>query len=479
MLTSTVKIIYILYICLYKDIKMQLTGNILIVEDDPDILVSLNLFIKNEFASVTTASNPNDIPKILSSKEIDVVILDMNFKPGARSGEEGLAWLKKILEIDPDIVVIMLTAYGDISLAVNAIKIGATDFITKPWGNDKLIATLKTAIKLRRSRKELNSLKQKQNQILRDIDRDNEILWGRSKVMSELKTAVSKVAQTDTSVLIVGENGTGKDLIAREIHRLSHRSSEVFIKVDIGSLNENVFESEMFGHAKGAFTDAKEDKAGRFEIADGGTLFIDEIGNLSLYLQAKLLTAIQNQEINRVGSNKTVHFNTRLISATNKDIHQLVVENLFRQDLLYRIETIRIVAPPLRERGDDILQLADHFLEIYGIKYNKPLLKLNGDAQKKLLSYNWPGNVRELQHSIEKAVIMTDQIILRSNDFNFLAQQDTLLKANNTLNLSELEKQAIELALNRNRFNLTETSKELGITRPTLYKKIGKYNIKL
>jgi len=335
MLTSTVKIIYILYICLYKDIKMQLTGNILIVEDDPDILVSLNLFIKNEFASVTTASNPNDIPKILSSKEIDVVILDMNFKPGARSGEEGLAWLKKILEIDPDIVVIMLTAYGDISLAVNAIKIGATDFITKPWGNDKLIATLKTAIKLRRSRKELNSLKQKQNQILRDIDRDNEILWGRSKVMSELKTAVSKVAQTDTSVLIVGENGTGKDLIAREIHRLSHRSSEVFIKVDIGSLNENVFESEMFGHAKGAFTDAKEDKAGRFEIADGGTLFIDEIGNLSLYLQAKLLTAIQNQEINRVGSNKTVHFNTRLISATNKDIHQLVVENLFRQDLFY------------------------------------------------------------------------------------------------------------------------------------------------
>lgn len=457
---------------------MQPVGNILIVEDDPDILVSLNLFIKHEFESVTTTNNPNDIPDILSSKDINVIILDMNFKPGARRGEEGIAWLKKILEIDSDAVVIMLTAYGDINLAVNAIKLGATDFITKPWDNDKLITTLKTGVKLRYSRKELNSLKQKQKQILQDIDRDYEILWGRSQVMNELRTAVAKVAQTDTSVLIVGENGTGKDLVAHEIHRLSHRADEVFIKVDIGALNENVFESEMFGHAKGAFTDAKEEKAGRFEIADKGTLFIDEIGNLSLYLQSKLLTAIQNQEINRVGSNKTVQFNIRLISATNKDIQLLVKENLFRQDLLYRIETIRIVVPPLRERGEDILQLSDYFLERYGLKYGKPLLKLNSDAQRKLLNYYWPGNVRELQHAIEKAVIMTDQSILKPNDFHFLAQNDSPITPNNSLNLSDLERQVIELALNKHRFNLSETAKELGITRPTLYKKMEKYKIK-
>lgn len=458
---------------------MQPAGNILIVEDDSDILVSLNLFLKNEFTSVTTTRNPSEIPSILSCNDINVIILDMNFKPGARSGEEGIAWLKRILEIDADAVVVMLTAYGDINLAVNAIKIGATDFITKPWDNDKLITTLKTGIKLRHSRKEFNSLKRKQRQILQDIDRDYDILWGRSPVMNELRVAVGKVSQTDTSVLIVGENGTGKDLIAREIHRLSHRSGEVFLKVDIGSLNENIFESEMFGHAKGAFTDAKEEKAGRFEIADNGTLFIDEIGNLSLYLQSKLLTAIQNREISRVGSNKTIHFDIRLISATNRDIRQLVKENLFRQDLLYRIETIRIEVPPLRERGDDILQLSDYFIEKYGIKYNKPLLKLNRDAQKKLLSYKWPGNVRELQHAVEKAVIMTDQNTLNPNDFNFLDQQEILAKSSNTLNLLDLEKQAIELALNKNRFNLTETSKELGITRPTLYKKIEKYNIKL
>jgi DNA-binding NtrC family response regulator len=457
---------------------MQPVGNILIVEDDPDILVSLNLFIKHEFESVTTTNNPNDIPGILSSKDINVIILDMNFKPGARRGEEGIAWLKKILEIDSDAVVIMLTAYGDINLAVNAIKLGATDFITKPWDNDKLITTLKTGVKLKYSRKELNSLKQKQKQILQDIDRDYEILWGRSQVMNELRTAVAKVAQTDTSVLIVGENGTGKDLVAHEIHRLSHRADEVFIKVDIGALNENVFENEMFGHAKGAFTDAKEEKAGRFEIADKGTLFIDEIGNLSLYLQSKLLTAIQNQEINRVGSNKTVQFNIRLISATNKDIQQLVKENLFRQDLLYRIETIRIVVPPLRERGEDILQLSDYFLERYGLKYGKPLLKLNSDAQRKLLNYYWPGNVRELQHAIEKAVIMTDQSILKPNDFHFLAQNDSPITPNNSLNLSDLERQVIELALNKHRFNLSETAKELGITRPTLYKKMEKYKIK-
>jgi len=457
---------------------MQQVGNVLIVEDDPDILVSLSLFIKNEFASVTTTSNPNEIPSILSSKDINVIILDMNFKPGARSGEEGIAWLKKILEIDPDAVVIMLTAYGDINLAVNAIKLGATDFITKPWDNDKLIITLKNGVKLRYSRKELNSLKQKQSQILQDIDRDYEILWGRSKVMKDLRVAVAKVAQTDTSVLIVGENGTGKDLIAREVHRLSHRSNEVFIKVDIGSLNENMFESEMYGHAKGAFTDAKVEKAGRFEIADGGTLFIDEIGNLSLYLQSKLLSAIQNREVNRVGSNKTVHFDIRLISATNKDIQQLVQENLFRQDLLYRIETIRLVAPPLRERGDDILQLSDYFLEKYGLKYHKPLLKLNGEAQKKLLGYNWPGNVRELQHAIEKAVIMTDQNILKPIDFNFLTQHKVSQKTDNTFNLLELEKEAIVLALKKNQFNISETAKELGIARPTLYKKMEKYNIR-
>jgi len=454
-------------------------GHLLIIDDDFDVLQSLNMFLKHEFESVTLLSDPQKIPKILSQLKPDIILLDMNFSPGLRTGNEGIYWLKKIISIDSNAVVILLTAYGDIELAIKTIKEGATDFITKPWDNDKLITTLKAAIKLSFSNQEISNLKQKQKQILQDIDKEFELVWGESLVMKDLYQTIQKISKTDTNILLIGENGTGKDLIAREIHRLSSRSNESFVKVDMGSLSETVFESEMFGHVKGAFTDAKEDRIGRFELANNGTIFMDEIGNLSLYLQAKLLTAIQNMEITRIGSNKTVQLDIRIISATNRDIRKMVNENLFRQDLLYRIETIRVDIPPLRERGDDVIQFAYHFIKKFGDKYNKSNISINSDALDKLKKYNWPGNVRELQHTIEKAIILNDSGILKSNDFNFSAIESGEQIMTGNLNLSELEKNAVEKALHKNKFNVTNAAKDLGISRPTLYKKIEKYNIKL
>jgi len=328
-------------------------GKLLIIDDDLDVLQSLNMFLKHEFEEVILINNPQKITQVVKESNPDIILLDMNFSPGARSGNEGLFWLQKILNINPKAIVILLTAYGDLELAVKTIREGATDFVTKPWDNDKLITTLKAALKLSFSNQEVSNLQLKQKQILQDIDKEHDVLWGESKVMRELYSTIRKVSKTDTNILLIGENGTGKDIIAREIHRLSTRSNEPFVKVDMGSLSESVFESEMFGHIKGAFTDAKEDRMGRFELADNGTIFLDEIGNLSLYLQAKLLTAIQNMEITRIGSNNPVQVNLRIISATNRDIRKMVDENLFRQDLLYRIETIRIDIPPLRERGDE------------------------------------------------------------------------------------------------------------------------------
>jgi len=329
------------------------------------------------------------------------------------------------------------------------------------------------------SNQEVSNLQLKQKQILQDIDKEHDILWGESKVMRELYSTIRKVSKTDTNILLIGENGTGKDIIAREIHRLSTRSNEPFVKVDMGSLSESVFESEMFGHIKGAFTDAKEDRMGRFELADNGTIFLDEIGNLSLYLQAKLLTAIQNMEITRIGSNNPVQVNLRIISATNRDIRKMVDENLFRQDLLYRIETIRIDIPPLRERGDDLFHLTYYFIKKYGKKYNKSNISIDSEALDKLKKYSWPGNIRELQHTIEKAVILNESGTLKAIDFIFrqsdMHEKDMAL----SLNLSELEKSAIEKALVKNKMNLSQAANDLGITRPTLYKKIEKYGIKL
>jgi DNA-binding NtrC family response regulator len=405
--------------------------------------------------------------------------MDMNFTPGERSGKEGLEWLARIMDYDPTLPVIMLTAYADIDLAVEAIKQGAMDFIVKPWDNDKLVSTLRTGLKLSHTQKELASLRQQNKQLMGDISGGTGMIWGRSQAMKQLKEITDKVAPTDTNILISGENGTGKELIAAYMHQHSNRSDKPFVKVDMGSLNENMFESEMYGHVKGAFTDAKEERIGRFELAHGGTLFLDEISNLPLPLQAKMLTAIQNKTIQKVGSHVDVHFDARIIAASNKDLDKLVAKDLFRQDLLYRLRTIHIQVPPLRERLDDMELLARHFLDKYRQKYDKPNLSLSPGLSDKLQSHRWPGNIRELQHTLEKAVILSDQPQLTASDLQLNPIGSIQAEMTGELNLDRLEKQAILLALEKNRYNLSKAARELGITRPTLYKKIRNYQIDL
>src|SRR5659263_161609 len=376
--------------------------------------------MSNEFERVLTINDPNRIPGLLSRNDIDVVILDMNFRAVVHNGNEGLFWMREISAFDSTVSVVILTASGDVELAVKAIKEGAVDYILKPWDNTRLITTVNAAWKLRASRIEASNLKQ-DNQILkREINKGGEkIVLGASPTMINVMNIVGKVAATEANVLITGENGTGKELVAREIHRLSKRSGELMVNVDMGSITETLFESELFGHVKGAFTDAREDRKGKFELADNGTLFLDEIGNLSLQSQAKLLSVLQNRHIVRVGSNKQIPVNIRLISATNCDLHQMVVKGRFREDLLYRINTIMIEVPPLRDRVDDIPILANHFLRIHGERYGKGALKMSTHALEKLANHNWPGNVRELQHSLEKAVIMSDSPVLKPSDFVF------------------------------------------------------------
>ena len=452
-------------------------GNILIVDDDADLLNTLKIVLKYEFDSITTIKNPNQIQNTLQKEKPDVVLLDMNFSAGVNTGNEGLFWLKKILEIDPGAIVILITAYGDVELAVKAIKEGATDFVLKPWNNEKLISTIKTGFRLRNSNKKIDKLLNKQKQLNKDIGKEYNNIIGDSPEMKKVFSTIDKVAGTDVNVLILGESGTGKELIAREIHRKSKRTEEVFINVDLGSISESLFESELFGHTKGAFTDARENRTGRFEVASGGSLFLDEIANLSLTLQAKLLSAIQERKITPVGSSIPVDFDIRLISATNKNLKRMVLDNLFREDLLFRINTIQINLPALRERGEDIVLLADFFLNKYIKKHEKPLLKINGKAIDKLLKYNWPGNIRELEHSVEKAIILSESDYLGPDDF--LLENENLIhgKESKTLNLDDLEKNTIIEALERNSGNISDAAKELGIARPTLYRKMEKYNI--
>ena len=349
----------------------MIDGKILLIDDDKDILLSAKMVLKKEFKTIKTLTDPSEIIPYIEKQFFDVVLLDMNFTTGATSGKEGLEWLKQIISINPQTTVIMMTAYGDINLAIDSMKIGATDFVVKPWDNKKLMATVLAAYKLSKSKQEIEQLKHKQNTLVKDIDKSYTDLIGNSDKMLELFAIIQKIAKTDANILILGENGTGKEVVARAIHRNSHRSENLFIKVDLGAIPESLFESELFGHTKGAFTDAKEDRAGRFEIASGGTLFLDEIGNLSLPLQAKLLTAIQNKEITRVGSNTPIKTDIRLICATNMPLKEMVDRNEFRQDLFFRINTVEINLPPLRERLDDIPLLANHFLNIYQNKYNK------------------------------------------------------------------------------------------------------------
>ena len=450
---------------------MKTKGNILIVDDDRDVLETARMFLKQEFSSVDIEENPEKIPEYFEIKDYDVILLDMNFKRGVNDGEEGFYHLKRILELDPEAIVILITAYGEVDLAVKAMKLGATDFILKPWKNQKLLATILSALQHRRSKKEISRLKASQSQP------PIEGFIGNSAAMRQVKELIGKVAGTDANILILGENGTGKELVARAIHQQSQRANEVFVSVDMGAITESLFESELFGHTKGAFTDAKADKVGRFEMAQGGTLFLDEIGNLSLPLQSKLLTALQSQKISRVGSGKVIEVDFRLLAATNMPLTDMVADGSFRQDLLYRMNTVEIHLPPLRERKEDILPLLHHFSKRYAAKYQKKPLVINEAVSHKLEQYGWPGNIRELQHATERAMILSDQpevhdvaLFLNNTHLQVASTEDAVT-------LDEMEKAFIQRTLKENDGNVTNTARQLGLTRTALYRRLNKYGI--
>ena len=456
----------------------KIKGKILIADDNEDILKALLFILRQEFEEIVTIKNPAKSASLLHSGQFDVLLLDMNFSAGINSGNEGIFWLKEILKSDPDAVIILITAYGDVELAVKAMKEGATDFIQKPFDPVRLISTVKSAFQLRQSKLQVAKLIDKQKHLSEELDKKYTTLIGESKEMTDILSSVKKVAPTDANVLILGENGTGKELIAREIHRQSKRANDIFISVDLGSLSESLFESELFGHLKGAFTDAREDRKGRFETASGGTLFLDEIANLPISLQSKLLTVLQNRYIIPVGSNKIVPIDVRLITATNKSLSDLIMNNLFREDLMFRINTVQIEIPPLRIRKDDILLLSEHFLKTYGKKYEKTGLRISGTAIDKLKHYEWPGNVRELQHIIENAVIMIDDNIIRPENLRFTTGITSERQGfKESFNLNNVEKLTIREALFKHKGNINQTAKELGITRKTLYSKIHKYEL--
>ncbi|MBL0739736.1 sigma-54-dependent transcriptional regulator [Chryseolinea lacunae] len=458
----------------------QKQGKILIVDDNEDLLKAAKMHLKRHFAQVDIEKNPEALPALMNNEDYDVILLDMNFTKDVSSGSEGYYWLERILQLDPSAVVVLITAYGDIQMAVKAIKAGATDFVLKPWENEKLLATLYSAMRLRESRDVIESLKIKNHEINQALnDRYSEII-GQSSAMQKIFQTIDRVAKTDANVLILGENGTGKELIARAIHRNSSRKSENFVGVDLGSITETLFESELFGHKKGAFTDAKEDRAGRFELANNGTLFLDEIGNLSMPLQAKLLTVLQNRKVSRVGSNKDTPIDIRLICATNMPLYDMVKENRFRQDLLYRINTIEIEIPSLRDRFEDIPLLANHFLKHYATKYDKPVTKISEGAMSRMHKHPWPGNIRELQHSIERAIILSSSNVLQPEDFNFSstsASKDESQLSLEQYNLEEVEKLLIRKVLKKYNGNITQAASELGLTRSSLYRRLEKYGL--
>ena len=451
-----------------------MNGKILILDDNNSVLTALEMLLQTEFDDVFTLRNPNSLVASIQQHQIDVVLLDMNFKAGINTGNEGIYWLRQIQKHDPTISVVMITAYGDIGLAVKAVKEGAFDFILKPWDNDKLISTLQASLKLRKIKIENAKLVKTTNTLKQELKPTSQSIIWQSEPMKKVMEIVRKVAVTDANIFVTGENGTGKEIIAREIHRFSKRKNEVLISVDMGALSESLFESELFGHTKGSFTDAKEDRIGKFETADKGTLFLDEIGNLPLSLQPKLLTSLQNRTIVKLGSNTPVPIDIRLISATNKDLSMMIKDGLFREDLLYRINTITIKVPPLRERGNDLLLLAEFFLRKYAIKYDKPGLKINQKTIQKFLKYSWPGNVRELQHCIEKAVILTDTKVLYEDSFSLNGTNSNHKIDFQNKTIEEMENEMILASIDKEKGNLSAVAKKLGITRPTLYKKLKK-----
>jgi DNA-binding NtrC family response regulator len=451
-------------------------GNILLVDDDEFVLLSIKLLLEPHFASVKTINNPERIQALLDREQFDVIVLDMNFRHGDTTGNQGRFWLKKIKSISLDTQVILVTAYGDIQVAVESMKEGALDFIVKPWQNEKLLATVKTANLLSLEKRKVKQLKSQQKSIVSSLHR-YEPLIGVSEGISSIRKTIEKVAPTEAEVLILGQNGTGKEVIAREIHRLSKRAEDIFMTVDVGALSENLFESELFGHRKGAFTDAKEDRIGRFEAAAGGTLFLDEIANLSLSLQAKLLTVLQHKKVVRLGTNEPIDLDVRIVCATNGNLRAMVQEGKFREDLFYRINTVEIPVAPLHDRPEDIPLLADHFLSRFSHKYQKPYLKLSDTVMTHLQKYRWPGNIRELQHAIERAVIMCEGQEIQMHDLGALQKQLSSDFSFDSFNLEKLEAWAIRKAIAKHQGNISHAADELGLSRGALYRRMQLYGI--
>lgn len=455
-------------------------GNILVVDDDPDVLTSAHLLLKRHFSLVTTEEEPSRIPEHLQAHAWDVILLDMNFKLGANSGEEGLSWLHKILQQQADALVILMTAYGGVETAVSAIKLGAVDFILKPWHNERLLTTIRTALTLKQSRREVAHLRSREREIL-PLDSSSGLI-GHSKAMQAIRTIIQRIAPTEANVLILGENGTGKEVVAREVHLHSARKDDIFLAVDLGSVSETLFESELFGHKKGAFTGAVSDRIGRFQAASGGSIFLDEIGNLPLHLQSKLLTVLEQRQVVPLGSNQAVPIDIRLICASNRPLKQMVEEGTFREDLLYRINTVELHLPPLRERQDDIPVLLDHFTNFYAEKYQRNKPRFSTSALMQLQHYHWPGNIRELRHAVERALIMNTSDNLEASEFLLNppggSNSDLTINADTEdLNLEHLEKTAVGAALKKHSGNISHAAKALGITRTSLYRRMEKYGL--
>jgi DNA-binding NtrC family response regulator len=469
-------------------------GTILIVDDDKDILTAAKLLLKRHFSRVITCSNPVDIPQLILDNRFDAVMLDMNFSPGESSGSQGYRWLKKILEIEPQTVVVMITAHGSVDVVVEAMKLGATDFVAKPWQNEKLVATLTTAVLLGQTRNEANNLRHTNQLLTKDTNNiQNQPLLTRSSAMQQVNSLIERTAPTDANVLILGENGTGKELVARALHSQSLRADQVFMSVDLGAMSETLFESELFGHKKGAFTGANDERIGRLQAAHGGTVFLDEIGNLPLHLQAKLLTVLEQRTVTPLGSNKAITFDVRIIAATNISKQTLLDESLFRQDLLFRLNTVEIQLPALRDRPEDIEAIASYYITFYSRKYKKPEKQISLDTLQTIQGYHWPGNVRALRHAVERAVILSESQQLSVDDFQ-LGHVDTpptktapntihkakvvqVAQSNTELNLDKIEKSTIEAALKQFRYNISHTAKALGLTRAALYRRMEKHEL--
>lgn len=451
-------------------------ANILIVDDDIDVLETARMFLKQEFTNITIENSPKRLTTLVNANDYDIILLDMNFKKGLNDGSEGFYWLTQIKEMNSDIVVILITAYGEVDLAVKAMKLGATDFVLKPWKNQKLLATIYAALELRKSKKKISHLKATQDVVAKEADQPFKEFIGESPEIKRIKSLVEKVATTDANVLILGENGTGKEVVARALHRQSDRKNEVFISVDLGAITASLFESELFGHVKGSFTDAKEDRPGRFELAHKGTIFLDEIGNLSLALQAKLLTVLQNKTIRRVGSSKEVIVDFRLICATNMPLYKMVENKEFRQDLLYRINTVEMRMPSLQDRIDDIPLLITHFVNIYGKKYHKENITVKPAVLEKLKTHSWAGNIRELQHAVERAIILGEGDMIDSVD-QFVNRTVKTINHSEPRTMDEMERDFILGSLDQNQGNVTKTAEVLGLTRTALYRRMKKHGI--